>query len=84
MSAPAFDPSAIPRSLDLAVEDVIDVLLAAVELEKTAVLYYQGLLDAAGGAHQDLEIILAEEKAHLVKMTKMLEENLFQTAAGPG
>jgi len=67
--------AAVYRKLDK-IDDVVDVILKAIDLEKSSLLYYTGLKEVLG-SDRILEEIIAEEKKHLVQFTTMLEENVF-------
>jgi rubrerythrin len=54
-------------------ETVQAALNHAINLEKSTLVFYYGLKDELGG-HDGLEAIIAEEKSHIVTLTKRLEE----------
>jgi len=67
---------AVYRRLDR-IDDPIDVVLRGIDMERSSLLFYQALQERLG-AHPVLAEILAEERKHLVTLTAMLEENVFE------
>lgn len=54
-------------------DDLADVLLAAIGMEKATLVFYQGIKDAIGG-HPALDAVIQEEKKHIVSLFERLEK----------